>query len=129
MLQAEAHSIWVELAKICSVKRCRGRHFRRFDFDVDVGLWRFHEGPPMCATDFLRFQFEEYLDIPRQEDAIFVHCLQLLQDLLERDFDMIENENCVFLARDVQILFELEPQEISAHMGGLRNRNLGARGE
>ncbi|KAG6144698.1 hypothetical protein E4U38_001962 [Claviceps purpurea] len=69
--------------------------------------------PPMCATDFLWFQFKEYLDISRQEDAIFVldHIEIPLKKILE-ELKAVD-ENCVFLERDVQILFELEPQEIS----------------
>ncbi|KAG6264087.1 hypothetical protein E4U48_006410 [Claviceps purpurea] len=68
--------------------------------------------PPMCATDFLWFQFKEYLDISRQEDAIFVldHIEIPLKKILE-ELKAVD-ENCVFLERDSDINIEIEPAEV-----------------
>ncbi|KAG6285382.1 hypothetical protein E4U09_007337 [Claviceps aff. purpurea] len=88
-------------------------------FDEACGLFPpEHRG--FDSEETMRSTLEKRVRRIGHESTLTIFVLDHIEIPLKKILEELRavDENCVFLARDVEILFELEPQEISAHMGG-----------
>ncbi|KAG6211188.1 hypothetical protein E4U50_002409, partial [Claviceps purpurea] len=88
-------------------------------FDEACGLFPpEHRG--FDSEETMRSTLEKRVRRIGHESTLTIFVLDHIEIPLKKILEELKavDENCVFLARDVEILFELEPQEISAHMSG-----------
>ncbi|KAG6253214.1 hypothetical protein E4U23_007989 [Claviceps purpurea] len=88
-------------------------------FDEACGLFP-HEHRGFDSEETMRSTLEKRVRRIGHESTLTIFVLDHIEIPLKKILEELKavDENCVFLARDVEILFELEPQEISAHMSG-----------